>query len=405
MRMLCLWVLACVAFSACKQKEESAPLLVNPFITPEYPRYEQQIDLPLPPHRLSSAEMRAVALEVWRSEGLSPVENHFWTKGLLDFSIDVHDIYHRIGVTMLDLPTPFDCFRFKCEKQPYLLTKLNSTNPLLDAWERQTVGDDADLAYKWLNAKKPGEWTSEEKRLAAMMRRITRCKPTEEDKWFFYEQCLVRNHDSASTPGLLIRQEHIWQAVRAHDQIKLDAEFSLLYLERKLDSLGILSSIKPYVLERYSADFRAAPIRLETLIQLLHAHYAPASRAYLHYKGYNLGMDTFFNSYRSQWKEEVSDRVRDIERLQLSYVELGQLGYTETKNELFVAVVNTVDRRFRYTYPDDALSISRLQGLPQDSIRARRAMGKEAALQRLEDNLRMYVRWAKSRSKPTAAYQ
>lgn len=91
----------------------------------------------------------------------------------------------------------------------------------------------------------------------------------------------------------------------------------------------------------------------------------------------------------------------DYGRTRFDIDEVKQLDVANDK-KLFVAPVSFNDKRFLYRHTDKDVE-NALQLLPKDAdstyIAKMESESKSAAIQRLEENLRMYIRWAKYQGK------
>jgi hypothetical protein len=75
------------------------------------------------------------------------------------------------------------------------------------------------------------------------------------------------------------------------------------------------------------------------------------------------------------------------------------LDYWAKEKELFVAPISFEDDRIKFYYTEKELMKDEIISRDSAELQHAKTMTKEAVMKRLEDHLRMYIRWAKSQGK------
>jgi hypothetical protein len=351
------------------------------------------------PDHLEAKEMREVALRICREEGLTVREDILWEKkrdywGDLDFPISLYDDKHRIGISILS----YDNLHHSAIEGFGRYWGLDNTYETWEsAWSTFSRGSSEDIRY-WLNIEQRATWTADEKHLYDLFLKAAFTDIPDSEKWLFYKMYLRYRHDGINQQ-VLLNERAVARAIQNKSEVALKLELGRNDARRKLLEIRPEKNWDAKVLQQYTDSYLESESKvlrsLDFIIALLngYVYYSKPEQEQL-----RLAVDLFFHSYRPQWQEEVIGLVADYDRTRFDIDEVQQLDELANDKEIFVAPVSFNDKRFLYRHTDKDVEEA-LQSLPQDVdstyIAKLKSESKSAAIQRLEENLRMYIRWSK----------
>lgn len=398
------WALAVGVLGAggCDMLSEPKPLLVNPF------RYEQ-MGLPYEPvmfgtgqpERLESKKIREVAKQVCLSEGLDFVENYAWTDGRRAFPVSFMDTTLKIGIAVLapgeehrnyylSYGNYWDRQEFDFESIFYMWERMEQHTPY-----RYGYGIEEDLLERKLSKK--------ELEYMDMVYRISISEPTESDKMHFFAFNFHRaiSEDAKS----LINRVKIERAIQDKDIKAFCTEIKVEVFMRYLHRLKLPETWDKKVLDAYCINYRDIIEDKEKQERCL----VVMRRAVTCIAEYNLpidlrkqivnNLDSFFTSYHPNWLEQLPLLLTESIEPMFDDSEILSLDESAQKGEAFIAVVSFEDLRFSYQFRDSDNVESKDHPRTPEERQQTFERSESGALKRLEDHLRMYIRWAKSQGK------
>ncbi len=357
------------------------------------------------PDQLSSKEIRGIVLRISKDEGLNVEENVPWKYSEVHFSmqfpISVFDEDKKIGFAILDYANT-DRNSIIDEFSKRIPEPVISAPQLKQMWEQFAHGNPDFSLYGWVNLEKQVLWTKEEKDFFKLFTKATFSslseKEQKEGEWLFYKM-LIKDRFKNEVEKTFYNKPTIQKALQEKDWFALRQALELNFFIRLLHEFTREKEGDEKVLEQYIAEQQnwlaqnpgESSNVTNVLVELKDPYFVDAK--------VKTALQALFQKYNPKWKELLSDIRDEFQNSRFSLEEIKAMDYWAEEKELFVAPISFEDDRFKYYYTEKELLKD--EEISKDSTELERAkmMTKEAALKRLEDHLRMYIRWAKSQGK------
>lgn len=353
------------------------------------------------PDRLTGKEMREVVLRICQEEDLSIKEKVPWTHSdthfKMVFPITVFDVEKKIGFAILD--------RGNTDENSIIDETFNRRpEATLDAtqlewmWRQFAEGNPEFSLLGWLNLEKQAFWSKDEKAFYKLFNKATFSglseKEQEERKWLFYK-ILFKNQFKHEVARTFFNKPDIEKALKEENWVALQQALDLNFFISLLNELVNQKEWKPKVMEQYIADQQAwlaeNPGEQSNVTNIL----AELKNPFFIDPTVKTALQTLFKDYTLGWKEILSNVREKYQDSRFSLEEIKALDYWAEEKELFVAPVSFEDDRFKYFYTEKELMKNEEISKDSTELQHAKMMTKEAALKRLEESLRMYIRWAK----------
>lgn len=357
------------------------------------------------PDQLSSKEIRGMVIRISKDEGLNVKENVPWKYSDVHFSmqfpISVFDEDKKIGFAILDYDNT-DRNSVIDELYDETPKPAISAPQLKQMWEQFADGKPDFSLYGWVNLEKQVLWTKEEKDFFKLFTKATFSflseKEQKEGEWLFYKM-LIKDRFKNEVAKTFYTKPAIEKALQEKNWIALQQALELNFLISLLHEFTREKEGDKKVLEQYITEqqnwFAQNPGKSSNITNVL----AGLKDPYEVDATVKTALQALFQKYNPQWKEVLWDIRDNFQKSRYSLDEVKALDYFAEEKKVFVAPISFEDRRFYYYYTEKELLKD--EEISKDSTELERAkmMTKEAALKRLEESLRMYIRWAKSQGK------
>jgi hypothetical protein len=357
------------------------------------------------PDQLSSKEIRGIVLRISKDEGLNVEENVPWkySEVYLEmlFPISVFDEDKKIGFAILDGENT--------DENSIIDDVFNSTpEPVLDAsqlkrmWEQFADGNPDFSLFGWLDLQKQALWSKDEKAFYKLFTKATFSglseKEQENGEWLFYKM-LIKDRLKNEVEKTFYNKADIQKALQEENWIALQQALDLNFFISLLHELVNPEEWKPKIMEQYINDQRnwlvQNPERSSAAINIL----AELKDPFGVDKEVKTALKKLFQQYQSDWKEKMEEASEKFQNSRFSLEEIKALDYWAEEKELFVAPISFEDKRFSYHYTEEELMKETEMIRDASALQQAKTMTKEAAIKRLEENLRLYINWAKSQGK------
>ena len=356
------------------------------------------------PDNLSNKEIREIVMRISKDEGLNVKENvprRYSEAGFsLEFPISIFDEDKKIGFAILDFSN-MDRNSIIHEAYKEIPKPAISAPKMKLMWEQFAHGKLDFFLRGWLDLEKQALWTKEENDFYKLFVKTTfsslSTKEQREGEWLFYKMLIKdrfkKNEKTFYTKPAIEKalQEENWLAL----QQALDLNFfiSLLH-EFTREQEGDEKVLEQYITEqeRWLAQNPGKSSNVTNGLAELKAPFEVDAKV-------KTALQALFQKYNPKWKEVLLGILDQFQNSRFSLAEIKNLDYWAKEKELFVAPISFDDDRFKYYYTEEKLMKN--EALFKDSPELQRAktMTKEAAIKRLEENLRLYINWAKSQGK------
>ena len=357
------------------------------------------------PDQLSSKEIRGIVLRISKDEGLNVKENVPWkySEVYLEmlFPISVFDEEKKIGFAILD---------YDNTDRNSVIDELFDETPepaisaphLKQMWEQFADGKPDFSLYGWVNLEKQTLWTKEEKDFFKLFTKATFSglseKEQENGEWLFYKM-LIKDRFKNEVEKTFYNKADIQKALQEKNWIALQQALDLNFFIALLHELVNPEEWKPKIMEQYINDQRnwlaQNPERSSAAINIL----AELKDPFGVDKEVKAALKKLFQQYQSDWKEKMEEAKEKFQNSRFSLEEIKALDYWAEEKELFVAPISFEDKRFSYHYTEQELMKDIEMTRDSSALQRAKTMTKEAAIKRLEENLRLYINWAKSQGK------
>ena len=357
------------------------------------------------PDRLSGKEMREVALRICQEEGLNIKENVPWVYSDADtkmgFTITFFDAEKKIGLAILDHQNTEETSIIDQTFNRIPKPVLNAAK--LDGMWRQFAGGNPDFSLSgWLDLEKQALWDKDEKAFYTLFNKATFSglskKEEENRKWLFYK-ILFKNQFRHEEGKNIFNKSAIEKALKEENWITLQQALDLNFFISLLHKLVNSKEWEPKTMDQYIADQEAwlaeNPGKQSNATNVL----AELKTPFFDDATVKTALQSLFKAYRPDWKEVIWDIREKYQVSRFNLDEVKALDYWAEQKELFVAPVSFEDHRFKYFYTEKELVGNEILSKDSTELQRAKAMTKEAVLKRLEESLRMYIRWAKSQGK------
>lgn len=357
------------------------------------------------PDLLSSKEMREIVLQICQEEGLSIKEKVPWTYNdtyfKMGFPITVFDEEKKIGFAILD--------NQNTDQNSIVDETFDRTpKPVLDAgklermWKQFADGNPDFSLSGWLDMEKQAFWSKDEKAFYKLFNKATfgglSEKEQEDQKWLFYK-ILFKNQFKHEVEKTFFNKPDIEKALNEENWNALQQALDLNFFISLLHQLVKSKEWESEIMEQYIADQRtwlaANPGTQSNATLVL----ADLKVPFFMDSTVKTTLQTLFKNYKSNWKEVLWDLREKYQDSRFNLDEIKALDYLAEEKKLFLAPISFKDKRFYYYYTEKELMKD--EEIAKDSTELERVktMTKEAAIKRLEENLRLYINWVKSQGK------
>ena len=357
------------------------------------------------PDQLSSKEIRGIVLRISKAEGLNVKENVPWKYSdvylEMLFPISVFDEDKKIGFAILDDDNvdrnSIINEEFTQIPEPELSTKL-----LEGMWREFAEGNPDFSLYGWVNLEKQAFWNKEEKDFFKLFTKATFSGLSEKEQkngeWLFYKM-LIKDRFKNEVEKTFYNKAAIQKALQEENWTALQQALDLNFFISLLHELVNPEEWKPKIMEQYINDQRnwltQNPERSSAAINIL----AELKDPFGVDKEVKTALKMLFQQYQSDWKEKMEAAREKFQNSRFSLEEIKALDYWAEEKELFVAPISFEDKRFSYHYTEQELMKDIEMTRDSSALQRAKTMTKEAAIKRLEENLRLYINWAKSQGK------
>jgi hypothetical protein len=357
------------------------------------------------PDQLSSKEIRGLVMRISKDEGLNVKENVPWkyvgVHFSMQFPISVFDEEKKIGFAILD---------YDNMDRNSIIDKLYDETPkpaisapkMEQMWEQFAHGKPEFFLRGWLNLEKQALWTKEENDFYKLFIKTTfsslSTKEQKEGEWLFYKM-LIKDRFRKEVEKTFYTKPAIEKALQEENWIALQKALELNFFISLLHEFTREKEGDEKVLAQYITEqqnwLEQNPEKSSNATNVL----AELKGPYEVDAKVKTALQALFQKYNPKWKEVLWDIRDQFQNSRYSLAEIKELDYWAKEKELFVAPISFEDDRLKYYYTEEKLMKN--EALLKDSTELQRAkvMTKEAALKRLEESLRMYIRWAKSQGK------
>lgn len=356
------------------------------------------------PDRLSGKEMREIALRICQEEGLNIKENVPWVYSdaytKMGFTITFFDAEKKIGLAILD---------HQNTEQNSIIDQTYSRipKPVLNAakldgmWIQFADGNPDFSLSGWLDMEKQALWDKDEKAFYKLFNKATFSglseKEEEDRKWLFYK--ILFKNKFKHEKNTFFNKPAIEKALKEENWIALQQALDLNFFINLLHKLIHPKEWEPKTMEQYIADQEAwlaeNPGRQSNATNVL----AELKDLFFIDTTVKTALQSLFKGYRSDWKEVIWDIREKYQVSRFNLDEVKALDDWAEEKELFVAPISFEDDRFKYYYTEKELMENEIISKNPTELQRAKMLVKEVALQRLEESLRMYIRWAKSQGK------
>lgn len=357
------------------------------------------------PDQLSSKEIRGMVMRISKDEGLNVKENVPWKYSDVHFSmqfpISVFDEDKKIGFAILDYEnTDRNSIiegLFNDIPEPAI-----SAPQLKQMWEQFAHGNPDFSLYGWVNLEKQALWSKEEKDFFKLFTKATFSslaeKEQKEGEWLFYKM-LIKNRFKNEVEKTFYTKPAIEKALQEKDwfalrqALELNFFISLLH-EFTREKEGDKKVLEQYITEQQNwlAKNLEKSSNVTNVLAELKAPYDVDAKV-------KTALQALFQKYNPNWKEVLWDIRDQFQNSRFSLAEIKELDYWAKEKELFVAPISFEDDRIKFYYTEKELMENEIISRDSTELQRAKTMTKEAVMKRLEESLRMYIRWAKSQGK------
>ncbi|HOY18017.1 MAG TPA: hypothetical protein PLC89_12000 [Haliscomenobacter sp.] len=344
-------------------------------------------------------------LRISKAEGLNVKENVPWKYSdvylEMLFPISVFDEEKKIGFAILD-DDNVDRNSIINEEFTQIPEPVLSTKQLARMWREFAEGNPDFSLYGWLNLEKQAFWNKEEKDFFKLFTKATFSGLSEKEQkngeWLFYKM-LIKDRFNNEVEKTFYNKAAIQKALQEENWSALQQALELNFFITLLHEFVSTKEWAQKIMDQYINDQRTwlmqNPERSSAAINILAELKAP----FFVDKEVKTALKKLFQQYQSDWKEKMEAVREKFENSRFSLEEIKALDYWAEEKELFVAPISFEDKRFSYHYTEQELMKDIEMTRDSSALQRAKTMTKEAAIKRLEENLRLYINWAKSQGK------